>query len=105
MADSNEENDDTQDVEPSTEDAQEDAKAKIEREIKTLFGVLAQLIRDHGVPASNRDRKECRARQEQAAIRQCAAIQLLRLCDSNLGLEDKYLTNHMWHILSSIFLA
>lgn len=77
--------------------------------IKALFGVLVQIIRDQGIPPSNRDRRECRARQDRAAIRQCAAIQLLRLCDNRLEIkgqkiEKNFLTFEMWHTLGSIFL-
>lgn len=72
--------------------------------IEKLFSVLSQILRDHGMPPSSRDRQYCNARQDRAALRQCAAIHLLRLCDTRLGLDQKHLTIQRWHILSSILL-
>ena len=72
--------------------------------LKSLFEVLVQIIRDQGFPQCNRDRAECRARQDRAAIRQCAAINLLRLCDRRLNLEEQYLSTESWHTLGGVFL-
>lgn len=71
---------------------------------KQVFEMLTQIIRDKGLPPSNRDRRSCKARQDRAALRQCASIHLLRLCDVRLGLERTYLTTPMWHTLSEAFL-
>lgn len=72
--------------------------------IEKVFHVLSQMISDHGVPPSDHDRKECKAPQDRAALRQSAAISLLRLCDPRLGLDRKFLTTERWHTLASIFL-
>jgi hypothetical protein len=68
--------------------------------IDNYFSVLSQILRDQGMPPSSRDRQLCCARQDRAALRQCAAIHLLRLCDTRLGLDQKYLTTQRWHFLS-----
>lgn len=68
--------------------------------IDNFFGVLSQILRDQGMPPSSRDRQLCSARQDRAALRQCAAIHLFRLCDTRLGLDQKYLTSQRWHFLS-----
>ena len=72
--------------------------------VKNVFDILIQLLRDEGLPPSNHDRKLCGARQDRAALRQCASIHILRLCDPRLGLDKKCLTPAMWHILSESFL-
>lgn len=72
--------------------------------IESLFDILSRILRDDGMPPSSHDRKECRLRQERAALRQSAAIHLLRLCDSRLGLERSHLTPARWHNLSTAFL-
>ena len=72
--------------------------------IEKVFEILSQVTRDHGVPPSDHDRKECKLRQDRAALRQCAAIHLLRLCDPRLGLDRKFLTTDRWHILAGAFL-
>jgi hypothetical protein len=84
-------------------EAQEKSAASSELAEK-LFETLSQIIRDHGVPPSSHDRKECRLRQDRAALRQCASIHLLRLCDPRLGLDSKFLTTERWHILAGAFL-
>lgn len=73
-------------------------------QIRLLFQVLTQIIKDQGLPPSSRDRKLCGSRQDRAALRQCAAVSLLRLCDARLGLEKDMLSHSMWHTLSSAFL-
>lgn len=70
----------------------------------SVFKLLEQILRDNGLPPSSRDRKSCKARQDRAALRQCAATQLLRLCDSRLRLELKHLSVSMWHTLGDAFL-
>jgi hypothetical protein len=73
-------------------------------QVKQIFEFLIQILHDKGLPPSNRDRRACKSRQDRAALRHCAAVHLLRLCDSRLDLEKKYLTAGMWHTLSEAFL-
>jgi hypothetical protein len=73
-------------------------------QVRLLFELLTQIIKDQGLPPSNRDRKLCGSRQDRAALRQCAAVSLLRLCDARLGLEKDMLSQSMWHTLSNAFL-
>lgn len=65
--------------------------------------LLLQLLRDKGCPWSSRDQTECRNRQDRAALRKCAGVQLLRLCEGRLGIE-RNLTPTQWHVLSQVFL-
>jgi hypothetical protein len=72
--------------------------------IEKVFDVLTQLLRDHGLPPSTHDRKDCKMRQDRAALRQVAATHLLRLCDARLALDKQFLTPLRWHTLSGDFL-
>lgn len=72
--------------------------------IDKLFDTLCAILRDQGMPPSNQDHKDCNLRQDRAALRQCAAIHLLRLCDARLSLDQRFLTTSRWHILSGAFL-
>ena len=72
--------------------------------IENVFNILSQILRDHGLPPSSHDREHCKLRQNRAALRQCAAIQMLRLCDARLNLDSKFLTPSRWHTLSGVFL-
>jgi hypothetical protein len=72
--------------------------------IGKVFDILSQLLRDNGLPPSTHDRRDCKMRQDRAALRQCAAVHLLRLCDPRLHLDVKHLTPHKWHILAEVFL-
>jgi hypothetical protein len=65
--------------------------------------LFLQLLRDNGCPWSSRDQVECRTRQDRAALRKCAGIQLLRLCEGRMGVE-RNLTPAQWHVLSQVFL-
>jgi hypothetical protein len=47
--------------------------------IEKVFDLLSQILRDHGIPPSSQDRKECRMRQDRAALRIASATNLLRL--------------------------
>jgi hypothetical protein len=47
--------------------------------LERVYGILCQIIEDGGLPLAISDRKACKAHQDQAALRKCAAIQLLRL--------------------------
>jgi hypothetical protein len=73
-------------------------------QVKQIFELMTQILHAKGLPPSNRDRRACKSRQDRAALRNCAAVHLLRLCDSRLGLEKKYFTSGMWHTLSEAFL-
>ncbi len=68
--------------------------------IGNVFDLLVTILKEGGQPPSSRDQKECRHPEEKSALRECATLNLLRLCDGNLQLEAKYLTPGMWHILS-----
>ncbi len=72
--------------------------------IEKLFDTLSNIVRDEGMPPSSHDRKECSLRQDRSALRQCAAINLLRLCDARLSLDHRFLTPARWHILAGAFL-
>jgi hypothetical protein len=72
--------------------------------ITLVFETLIQILGDKGLPPSERDRLRCRTRQDRAALRRCACVHILRLCDPRLGLEKKYLTPTMWHTLSESLL-
>jgi hypothetical protein len=77
---------------------------KVERptedHIDQVFNVLHQILQDSGLPPCSRDRRECRSRQDRAALRAIASTSLFRLCDTRLHLLDKHLTITMWHTLS-----
>ena len=69
-----------------------------------VFGVLAKILEDGGVPPSSVNGRYCKTKEDQAELRRCAAINLIRLSDSSLQLEEKYLTPRMWHIISEAVL-
>ena len=71
--------------------------------IASLFNMLITIISNCGQPPSLRDRISCKGMEEMAALRKCAALNVFRLCDRSLGLDDEFLTCHMWRILSSVF--
>ena len=73
-------------------------------QVQRVFQLLIQMIEDQGYPPSSRDRKSCKSRQDRAALRQCAAVSLLRLCDPCLDLHKDFLTKHMWVSLGKTFL-
>ena len=73
-------------------------------QILRVFQLLTQILRGKGLPPNDRDRSKCDSRQERAALRQVAAINLLRLCDTRLGLEKICLSTDMWHTLGGAFL-
>lgn len=72
--------------------------------IEKLFDTLCNILRDGGMPPTNHDRKECNLRQDRSALRQCSAINLLRLCDARLALDQRFLTPSRWHLLAGAFL-
>jgi len=72
--------------------------------IAEVFSTLAKILEDGGVPPSSVNGRYCKTSQDRAALRRSSAINLLRLCDSGLKLEDTYLTSRMWHVLSNVLL-
>jgi len=81
-----------------------DIKLPSSQHILSVFNILINIIQDSGLPPSSRDRRECKGTKERAALRESATLNLLRLCDSRLKLESKYLSTKMWHILGGCFL-
>ncbi|GAX25627.1 sister chromatid cohesion protein PDS5 [Fistulifera solaris] len=73
------------------------------QQAQKVVELLLQLLRDNGCPWSSRDQAECRSRQDRAALRKCAGIQVLRLCEGRVGVE-RNLTPAQWHVLSQVFL-
>jgi hypothetical protein len=72
--------------------------------IAEVFSTLAKILEDGGVPPSSVNGRYCKTALDRATLRRSAAINLLRLCDSGLKLEDTYLTSRMWHLLSNVLL-
>lgn len=70
--------------------------------IKSVFSVLEQILKDSGLPPSSRDRRECKSSSDRAALRQSAALNIFRLCDPILQLEDEFLSNGCWHLLGDV---
>ena len=79
-------------------------KAPAPDHITKVFTTLTKIIEDGGIPPSSVNGRYCKTVKDQAFLRRSAAVNLLRLCDSNLQLEATYLTPRMWHILSSALL-
>ena len=84
-------------------DAKSGTVARVER-VEQVFSILCQIVEDGGLPSATRDRRECKARQDRAALRKSAAIHLFRLCDARLKFEKAYLTTERWHILAGSLL-
>jgi len=72
--------------------------------IAAIFDLLIGILVEDGAPPSSFDREECIEEEEKASLRKCATVNVMRLCDSQLGLEKKFFTHSMWHILSTSFL-
>jgi len=72
--------------------------------IRQVFHILSQILRDQGLPPLSKERKVCSLRHNRAALRQSAAVNIFRLCDTRLGLDQKYLTIERWHYLASSLL-
>ena len=72
--------------------------------LNEVFGVLVKIIEDGGVPPSCVNGRFCKSKEDQTELRRCATVNLIRLSDSSLQLEQKYLTPRMWHIMSSAVL-
>jgi hypothetical protein len=82
----------------------EETSAPPTNQMQLLFQSLVRVLQNQGLPLSARDQKCCSTRQDRAALRQCAAVSLLRLCDTRLGLEQEMLTKSMWHTLAMALL-
>lgn len=74
-----------------------------DKQISSVFEVLVNLIRDGGYLASCKEVYGRDVFKERSALRKCAGINLLKLCDGSLNLENKYFTSKNWHIFSKIF--
>lgn len=72
--------------------------------ISQVFSVLIQILHDKGILPGSQDRRDCRSRQDRAAVRECVSVQLFRLCDTRLQLVDSHLSIAMWHTLSASLL-
>eukprot|EP00804_Cyclotella_cryptica_P029241 CCRYP_011675-RB/>CCRYP_011675-RB protein AED:0.01 eAED:0.01 QI:1427/1/1/1/1/0.75/4/248/1365 len=72
--------------------------------LSEVFCVLVQIIEAGGVPPSSVNGRYCKTEEDQAELRRCAAVNLIKLSDASLQLEQKYLTPRMWHILSNAVL-
>ena len=88
---------------PSKEKKKQQHFVPTDEHISSVFEILINLVRDGGVLPSIRDRHECNMFSDRGALRKCAAVSLLRLCDGSLNIESKYLTPKYWHILSKAF--
>lgn len=75
-----------------------------ESHVGKLFQLLTRMVIDQGNPPSIRDRKMCKSRQDRAALRQCASVSLLRLCDPRLDLGRLHMTKDMLHSLGEAFM-
>jgi hypothetical protein len=73
-------------------------------QVQLLFQSLVRVLQKQGYPPSLRDEKFCSTRQDRAALRQCAAVSLLRLCDTRLSLEQEMLSKSMWQTLAMTLL-
>jgi hypothetical protein len=73
-------------------------------QVRLLFQLLVKILINQGLPPSSSGRKLCSSRQDRAALRQCSAISLLRMCDTRLGLEQEMLSKNMWHTLGTVLL-
>ncbi len=71
--------------------------------ISAVFGLLQNILEEGGKPPSSADRQECQSREARAALRRCATISIMRLCDGNLQLEKEYFTPSVWHVLGRSF--
>lgn len=88
----------------SSDSAEPMIKVPSPEHITKVFTTLTKIIEDGGIPPSSVNGRYCKTIKDQAFLRRCAAVNLLRLCDANLQLEATYLTPRMWHILSSALL-
>ena len=72
--------------------------------ISVIFDLLTGILIEDGAPPSITDHDDCKEDDEKAALRKCATINIMRLCDSQIGLEKKFFTHSMWHTLGKSFL-
>lgn len=88
----------------SSENGESMVNAPSPDHVTKVFTTLTKIIEDGGIPPSSVNGRYCKTVKDQAFLRRCAAVNLLRLCDPNLQLEATYLTPRMWHIQSSALL-
>lgn len=82
------------------ESQEEAAVAPPAERVEQVFDILCLILQDGGLPPASGDRRECKAGQDRAALRKCAAIHLFRLCDARSKLEANYLDPARWQILA-----
>lgn len=76
--------------------------------VERFVEILTQIQVDKGIPVAHRN--HCRTRQDRAALRYSASLNLLRLCEGrlhiekNVAIEKKFLTPKMWQVLSESLL-
>eukprot|EP00529_Nitzschia_sp_RCC80_P005038 CAMPEP_0113469014 /NCGR_PEP_ID=MMETSP0014_2-20120614/15670_1 /TAXON_ID=2857 /ORGANISM="Nitzschia sp." /LENGTH=904 /DNA_ID=CAMNT_0000361457 /DNA_START=1 /DNA_END=2715 /DNA_ORIENTATION=- /assembly_acc=CAM_ASM_000159 len=85
-------------------ESKKEFRSSYDQLIGKLFDTLSQILQDGGSAPSSRDRKTCSLRQCLAALRRTAAVWLLRLCETRLGLESKFLSTSRWNTLAGAFL-
>ncbi|CAJ1959627.1 unnamed protein product [Cylindrotheca closterium] len=68
-----------------------------------MFDLLTRIILDHGLSKLHINELPMEA-EERRALKQCACICVLRLCDPRLRLDRRHLTTERWHILAETFL-
>jgi len=67
-----------------------------------VFKILDQVLQGQGTLSAAKG--PLANRQDRAALRQCASIQMLRLCDTRLKLETRCVSPAMWQTLSQSLL-
>ena len=81
----------------------QDGRGKLNPIAIRFFELMSQILIDDGLPPSFSARAECSSKDDLAALRCAAAVNMLRLCDSRLGL-DHLISFDTWTILGSAFL-
>jgi hypothetical protein len=81
-----------------------DSQYPSKERIASVFHVLMSIISNCGQPPSHRDRLACKSNNDMSALRKCAALNIFRLCDRSLGLDELHLSFPRWRALSSVFM-
>ncbi len=87
----------------STQKTTETKRVPSDLHISVVFEVLVNIIRDGGYLSSCNNLHGKDIFRERSALRKCAAINILKLCDGSLNIENKYFSSKYWHIFSRIF--
>jgi len=82
---------------------QDSPKVHIPDLVEQIFDLLTRIILDHGLSKLHKSKLSMEA-EERGALKQCASLCLLRLCDPRLRLDRRHLTTERWHILAGTFL-